>query len=85
MWERHRDGKGLEMELLASQLTAEQIDQLAEILKTPEDLAVGSKAMKDYIKIIETEQAKRREDIDPLLAAREKFLEKKSYGGRPNE
>ena len=48
----------------------------------PENLSGGRRAMEDYIKIIETEQAKRREDVDPLLAAREKYLEKKSYGGK---
>lgn len=82
LWERHDAGKALEPDLLAGQLTAEQIDQLTEILKLPENMADSQRAMEDYIKIIETEQAKRREDIDPLLAAREKYLEKKSYGGK---
>ena len=71
----------MEMEVLAGHLTTEQIDQLAQILKTPENPANGHVAMRDYMKIIEMEQARRREDVDPLLAAREKYLEKKSYGG----
>ena len=40
-------------------------------------------ALQDYIEIIETEALKRMggDAMDPLLAAREKFREKKSYGG----
>lgn len=83
--ERHREGKPVEPDLLAGQLTPEQVGRLAEILNHPESLSHGEAAMRDYIKIIETERAKRREDVDPLLAAREKYLEKKSYGGRSNE
>ncbi len=83
--ERHREGKPVEPELLAGQLTPEQVGRLAEILNHPEGLSHGEEAMRDYIKMIETERAKRREDVDPLLAAREKYLEKKSYGGRSNE
>jgi DNA primase len=79
--QRHKEGKALAPELLAGQLTAEQIDVLAQILREPEDLSGSTQAMADYIRIIDTEQAKQREDIDPLLAAREKYLEKKSYGG----
>jgi hypothetical protein len=79
--QRYREGKPLEPELLAGQLTAEQIHQLAEILKQPGNLSHGQGAMKDYLSIIETERAKRRGDMDPLMAARAKYLEKKSYGG----
>ena len=85
LWARHREGRPMQLELLAGQLTPEQVDRLAEILKEPENLAHGQAAMGDYLSIIETERAKRREDIDPLLAARAKYLEKKSYGGTPNE
>lgn len=82
---RHREGRPVQLELLAGQLTPEQVDRLAVILKEPENLANGQSAMADYLSIIETERAKRRDDIDPLLAARDKYLEKKSYGGTPNE
>ena len=37
--------------------------------------------MADYIDIIETEAAKRTEGVDPLLAAQEKYRQKKAYGG----
>ena len=39
--------------------------------------------MGDYIEIIETEAAKRAGDgrADPLLVMREKYREKKGYGG----
>lgn len=82
---RREEGKPIEPDLLAGQLTPEQVGRLAEILNQPESLANGEAAMADYIATIQTERAKRREDIDPLLAARQKYLEKKSYGGTPHE
>ncbi len=81
LWERRREGRPVELELLAGRLSGEQMERLAKIMEEPEDLSHGARAMADYIEMIETERAKRREDVDPLLAARAKFLEKKSYGG----
>lgn len=85
LWQRRREGRAIEPELLVGQLTAEQTTQLSEILREPEDLSVSRAALKDYIEIIELERAKRQEEVDPLLAARAKMLEKKSYGGIGNE
>ncbi len=82
---RKAEGKPIEADLLAGQLTPEQVNRLAVILNQPESLSHGEAAMADYIATIETERAKRREDMDPLLAARQKYLEKKSYGGTPHE
>lgn len=85
LWARHREGKTVEPELLVGQLTPEQMTQLTEILREPEDLSASRTALKDYMEIIEFERVKRQGDIDPLLAAQAKLLEKKSYGGIGNE
>ena len=55
---------------------------LVEIMDQPQVLSNSEQALKDYIEIIETEALKRGgSEQDPLLAAREKFREKKAYGG----
>ena len=56
---------------------------LAGVLEKPESLAHSQQALRDYIAIIQTEALKRagESEVDPLLAAAEKFREKKAYGG----
>lgn len=81
---RHREGRALSPELLAGQFTAEQSERLAEILRQPEMLANGVRAMTDYLAVMRTEREKREGTLDPLLAARKNHLEKKSYGGSSN-
>ena len=54
---------------------------LTGVMDRPADLSRGQQAMEDYIEIIETEALKRSggSEADPLLAAREKFREKKQW------
>ena len=56
---------------------------MVSVMDQPESLAHSQQALRDYIEIIETEALKRSgtDQVDPLLAAREKFREKKGYGG----
>ena len=63
------------------------MSHLAQVVDQPEDLANSERALRDYIEIIQTEAVKRagERDLDALLAAREKYREKKGYGGRPHE
>lgn len=79
--ERHAGGLSLDPDSLGENLTAEQVSHLAGVLNEPESPAHSQKAMADYIDIIETEAAKRMEGVDPLLAAQEKYRQKKAYGG----
>lgn len=60
------------------------MSHMAMVADQPECLAHGSQALNDYIKIVETEALKRSEqtDMDLLLAAQQKYKEKKSYGGQ---
>lgn len=81
--QRHREGRSTQLAALAGVLTGAEMSHLASVLDQPEDLSNGRKAMEDYIETIETEALKRAGPggTDPLLAAREKYREKKSYGG----
>ena len=56
---------------------------LNRILEKPEDLSHSQQALRDYIDVIETEAVTRTGEaaVDPLMAARKKFREKKAYGG----
>ena len=48
----------------------------------PEATASAQRALADYIRIIREEAQKRNAQGDPLLAAQEKYKEKKGYGGK---
>lgn len=80
---RRREGRSTQLAALAGELSGEEMDHLTGILDQPAALSHGRQALQDYIEIIETEALKRMggDAMDPLLAAREKFREKKSYGG----
>lgn len=76
---RLREGRAIQLGMLESELEREEIELLAEILRQPEALENGKKAMADYLAILDTEQAKLRgTDESALLAAQEMFRKKKS-------
>ena len=80
--QRHREGRSVQLAALTGELTAEEMSCLVEIMDQPQVLSNSEQALKDYIEIIETQALKRGgSEQDPLLAAREKFREKKAYGG----
>ena len=84
--QRHSQGLSLQLGALSGTLTPEEMSHVTGILEQPESRSSSSQALRDYIEIIETEAAKRGgAGQDPLLAARDKFREKKSYGGQPHE
>ena len=64
-------------------LTPEEMSHLVDVTEQPESLSHSQEALRDYIEIIENEYAKRSGTgtMDPLLAAQEKYREKKAYGG----
>ena len=80
--QRHREGRNVQLASLAGELTPDEMSRLVEIMEQPERLSSSGQALRDYIEIIETEALKRGGSAeDPLLAAREKFREKKAYDG----
>ena len=80
---RHREGRSTQLAALAGELSPEEMNHLVSVMDQPDSLAHSQQALRDYIEIIETEALKRSgtDQVDPLLAAREKFREKKGYGG----
>lgn len=81
--ERWESGRSTQLASLTGELTADEMSHLAAVLDQPESLSHSQQALADYIEIIETEAVKRAggSGVDPLLAAREKYREKKAYGG----
>lgn len=76
---RIREGRALQLGMLEGELDRDEIELLADILRQPEALENGKRAMADYRAILDTEQMKRGADDEAaLLAAREKYRQKKS-------
>ena len=74
-------GRPVNLGALAGELAAEEMNHIAAVCQQPESAKNAPQALADYIRIIRTEAAKRRgEAKDPLLAATEKYKEKK--GGK---
>ena len=73
------EGRAIQLGMLEGELDREEIKLLAEILRQPEALEQGSKAMADYRAILEAERMKRQvsEEAD-LLAVRDRLRQKKS-------
>ena len=69
---------------MAACLRPEAMGLLAEILQKPVSMANRRQAMADYIAVIRSERDKLRSDgdVDPLLAAKDKFKKKMGYGGK---
>ena len=80
-------GRPLSPAVLEGQLTPDEMGHLTSLLQKPESLAGADRSLPDYIGIIQDAAGKRRGDaqIDPLLAAKDKFKEKKGYGGKQHD
>ena len=78
-WQQKRP---IQLGTLSDELTEPEVELLAEILQQPESLSNCVNALRDYKTILETEHMKEagKDDETSLLAAREKYREKKSMG-----
>ena len=83
----HGEGRTLTTAALAGELSPEEMGHLADILQEPAALANAGRAMGDYIRVIKDCALKRRGagEIDPLLAAKDQFKEKRGYGGKQHD
>lgn len=83
----HGEGRTLATAALAGELSSEEMGHLADILQEPAALANAGRAMGDYIRVIKDCALKRRGagEIDPLLAAKDQFKEKRGYGGKQHD
>ena len=79
-----REGRSINISVLAEKFTAEEISHITGMLQQPESPAGREQALQDYITIVINEAAKRNRtaEIDPLAAAMEKNKEKKQSGGK---
>ena len=72
--------------VLDQRFSPEEIGHLTTVLQKPESLSAADRSLPDYIRIIQESADKRRGGAqeDPLLAAKDKFKDKKGYGGKQN-
>ncbi|MBU5626904.1 DNA primase [Oscillibacter sp. MSJ-2] len=72
-------GRPLSIAAMASDLTPEEMSHLTGVMQKPEVLANSAQALQDYIRVVNDEYTKRTRQagLDPLLAAQEKYKEKK--------
>ena len=81
----HAAGRPMQVHFLSAALEGEEMNHLTRILQRPESRANAPQALRDYIAVIHDAWQKRQGgELDPLLAARDKFKEKKGYGGKQN-
>ena len=72
------EGRAIQLGMLEGELEREEIELLAEILRQPEALEHGTKALADYRAILEAEGMKKQvTDETDLLALRDKLRQKK--------
>ncbi|MDD5932368.1 MAG: DNA primase [Oscillospiraceae bacterium] len=83
LWQAHSQGRSVSLNALTGVLTPEEMSHITSVCQQPESARNGARALADYINIIRREAEKRAGgDIDPLLAATEKYKDKKGTGGK---
>ena len=84
LWSAKEDGRPVTLGTLFETLSSEESGHITAICQQPESTQNAQQALADYIRIIKTEANKRadKDAIDPLLAATEKYKDKKGTGGK---
>ena len=81
LWQAHLEGRTVSLNALTGELTGEEMSHITYVSQQPESLKNGTRALADYISIIRKEAQKRAGgEMDPLLAATEKY--KNKLGGK---
>jgi len=74
LWQAREAGRSASLPALAGELTSEEMAHITAVCQKPESVRNGRQALADYIRVIQTEAAKRSGgEPDPLLAAAEKY------------
>ena len=84
LWQAKTDGRPVTLSALFETLSGEEASHITAICQQPESPQNAQQALADYIRIVKTEADKRAGTgpIDPLLAATEKYKDKKGTGGK---
>jgi len=83
LWQAREEGRQPSVAALAGALSQEEMNHITAICQQPESPQNARQALADYIRIVQTEDEKRAgRDTDPLLAATEKYKNKKGTGGK---
>ena len=83
LWQARQAGRTPSVTSLLGQLSPEEMSHITAICQQPESTKNGRQALADYIRVVQTEADKRAGGVtDPLLAATEKYKDKKGTGGK---
>ena len=84
LWQAKTVGRPVTLATLFETLSSEEAGHITAICQQPESPQNARQALNDYIRIVKTEANKRagNDPIDPLLAATEKYKDKKGTGGK---
>jgi DNA primase len=84
LWQAKITGRPVTLATLFETLSSEEAGHITAICQQPESPQNARQALNDYIRIVKTEANKRTgsDPIDPLLAATEKYKDKKGTGGK---
>lgn len=79
LWQAKAEGRPVTLAALAGELSPEEMNHITAVCQPPESTQHASQALADYIRIIRSESEKRAggSAVDPLLAATEKYKDKK--------
>lgn len=83
LWAQRTRAGGVQPAALQGSFTPAEFSHLSALLQKPESLKNAPQALRDYIAIIQDE-AQKRGDEDPLLAATRKYKTRSGYGGKQN-
>ena len=87
LWQSRQEGRAVSLAALSGMVSPKEMSHITAVCQQPESLANGRQALRDYIGVVQ-EEAEKRDGIgaDPLLAATQKYKEKKKgTGGKQNE
>jgi len=84
LWQARAAGRAVSVASLAGLFSPDEMSHLTAVCQQPESMQNARQALSDYIRIVQTEAAKRAggTNTDPLLAATEKYKDKKGTGGK---
>ncbi len=87
LWQDRQAGYPPSLARLSSVLSGEEMSHLTAVIQKPESASNATQALQDYVAVIRQEKEKRGRgsEEDPLAAARDKYKEKKGYGGKRHE